>query len=140
LLNRYTVKSRIEGSNPSVSASCLRKIVRGGAPVNPWSGGVASPNSDIWRWLSGQMMRGLVVFALLCLASTQAFACMYDSDCERGNMCLDGTCVRDMLSGSDEAPVKRSPPNGKTCSYDGDCDPGSRCIKGSGPEGVCLGH
>ena len=23
LLNRYTVKSRIEGSNPSVSASCL---------------------------------------------------------------------------------------------------------------------
>jgi hypothetical protein len=86
------------------------------------------------------MMRGLVVFTLLCLASTQAFACMRDSECERGTMCLEGTCVRDMLSGSDEAPVKRSPPNGKTCGDDGDCDPGSRCIKGSGPEGVCLGH
>jgi hypothetical protein len=86
------------------------------------------------------MMRGLFVLTVLCLTSTQALACMRDSECERGTMCLDGTCVRDMLSGSDEVPVKRSPAKGKTCGYDGDCDPGSRCIKGSGPEGVCLGH
>jgi hypothetical protein len=86
------------------------------------------------------MMRGLVVFALLCLASTQAFACMLDSDCERGTICIDATCIRASGSGEDDTPVKRSSPNGKTCDYDGDCDPGSRCIKGSGPEGVCLGH
>jgi hypothetical protein len=86
------------------------------------------------------MMRGLFVFAFLCLASTQAFACMLDSDCERGTICLDGTCIRASGSGDDEAPVRRSPAKGKTCGYDGDCDPGSRCIKGSGPEGVCLGH
>ena len=76
------------------------------------------------------------------LLSFDAFACVLDSDCEPGTMCVDGTCIRGMLSGSgdNDVPVKRIPPKGKTCGYDGDCDPGSRCIKGSGPEGVCIGH
>ena len=87
------------------------------------------------------MTRRLVVVTILCLASTPSFACVFDTDCEPGSMCLDGTCVRALSgSGDDDVPVKRSPPNGKTCGYDGDCDPGSRCTKGSGPEGVCLGH
>jgi hypothetical protein len=95
----------------------------------------------IWRTMSETMMRGLVVVTILCLTSTSAFACMYDTECEKGNMCLEGTCVRvHSGGGDDDAPVKRSPSKGKTCSDDGDCDPGSRCIKGSGPEGVCLGH
>ena len=86
-------------------------------------------------------MRSLIVAAILCLASTPAFACSFDSECKTGQMCLDGNCTRDMLSDSDheEAPAKR-PTTWKTCSYDGDCATGSRCIKGSGPEGVCLGR
>ena len=85
-------------------------------------------------------MRRLIAVTILCLTSTPAFACMLDSDCERGTACVDGACIRAMSSDDDEvAPVKRTT-KGKSCDYDGDCDPGSRCIKGSGPEGVCLGH
>jgi hypothetical protein len=82
-------------------------------------------------------MRTLVIFSLLCLTSTSAFACAFDSDCQPGTMCLDGFCTR-YLSGDrdDDVPVK--PPG--TCDDDGDCGPGSRCIKGSNPWGVCLGH
>ena len=87
-------------------------------------------------------MRGLILITILCLASTPAFACVFDTECKPGTSCTDGVCGRDLLSGSgdNDAPVKRSPPKGKTCGYDGDCDPGSRCIKGSGIEGVCIGH
>jgi hypothetical protein len=86
-------------------------------------------------------MRSLIVVTILCLTSTPAFACSFDTDCKTGTMCLDGACTRDMNSddSQDNVPVKRAT-KGKTCDYDGDCDPGSRCIKGSGPEGVCLGH
>jgi hypothetical protein len=85
-------------------------------------------------------VRSLIVVIILCLTSTAAFACVFDTDCKPGIMCVAGTC-RDLLSDGDhdDAPVKRSP-KGKTCGYDGDCSPGSRCIKGSGPEGVCLGR
>jgi len=87
------------------------------------------------------MTRSLVVVTILCLTSTSAFACMYDTECKPGNICLNGNCLRALSgSGDDDVPVKRVPPKGKTCGYDGDCDPGSRCIKGSGPDGVCLGH
>jgi hypothetical protein len=87
------------------------------------------------------MTRSLIVIAILCLTSTSALACMYDTECKPGNICLDGICARaHSTSDDDNVPVKRSPSKGKTCGYDGDCDPGSRCIKGSGPEGVCLGR
>jgi hypothetical protein len=86
------------------------------------------------------MTRSLVVVAILCLTSTSALACMYDNQCEPGNVCLRGTCVRSHSSNDDDdVPLKRGPSKGITCSYDGDCSPGSRCIKGSGLEGVCLG-
>ena len=87
-------------------------------------------------------MRSLTLVTILCLASTPAFACVFDSECKPGTSCTDGVCDRDLLSGNgdDNVPVKRSPSKGKACGYDGDCDPGSRCIKGSGSEGVCLGH
>jgi hypothetical protein len=83
-------------------------------------------------------MRRLVVFTILCLTATSAFACAFDSDCQPGTMCLDGLCTR-YISGDqqDETPVK---PPGKTCDDDGDCDQGSRCVKGSAPWGICLGH
>jgi hypothetical protein len=85
-------------------------------------------------------MRCLTVAIILCLTSTPAFACVFDTDCKPGTSCTDGVCDRDLLSGNgdDNVPVKR--PTGKTCGYDGDCSPGARCIKGSGPEGVCIGH
>jgi hypothetical protein len=87
-------------------------------------------------------MRSLTLVTILCLTSTPAFACVFDSECKPGTSCTDGVCDRDLLSGNgdDNVPVKRSPSKGKACGYDGDCDPGSRCIKGSGSEGVCLGH
>ena len=87
-------------------------------------------------------MRCLTLVTILCLTSTPAVACVFDTECKPGTTCVDGSCSRDLLSGGgdNDATVKRSPPKGKTCGYDGDCDPGSRCIKGSGPEGVCLGH
>jgi hypothetical protein len=87
------------------------------------------------------MTRSLVVVTILCLTSTSALACMYDTQCEPGNVCLDSNCVRaHSSSDDDDVPAKRSPSKGKACGYDGDCGPGSRCIKGSGPEGVCIGH
>ena len=87
-------------------------------------------------------MRSLTLVTILCLTSTPAFACVFDSECKPGTSCTDGVCDRDLLSGNgdDNVPVKRSRSKGKACGYDGDCDPGSRCIKGSGSEGVCLGH
>jgi hypothetical protein len=85
-------------------------------------------------------MRNLVVFTILCLTSTSAFACVLDRNCEPGTMCVDGSCIRGSGSGDDDVPVKQSPRKGKTCDSDGDCNPGSRCVKGSGPEGICLGH
>jgi hypothetical protein len=85
-------------------------------------------------------MRSLIVVTILCLTSSPAFACVFDTDCKPGTSCTDGVCDRDLLSGNgdDNVPMKRS--IGKTCYYDGDCSPGSRCIKGSGIEGVCIGH
>ena len=87
-------------------------------------------------------MRSLTLVTILCLTSTPAFACVFDTECKPGTTCVDGSCSRDLLSGAgdDDSPAKRSPSKGKTCGYDGDCDAGSRCIKGSGSEGVCLGH
>ena len=87
-------------------------------------------------------MRSLTLVTILCLTSTPAFACVFDTECKRGTSCTAGKCDRDLLEGwgDNDAPVKRSPSKGKTCGYDGDCSPGSRCIKGSGPEGVCIGH
>ena len=85
-------------------------------------------------------MRSLIAVTILCLSSLPAFACVLDSDCETGTMCVDGVCTHGLSSDIDDgnAPPKRA--TGKTCGDDGDCSPGSRCIKGSGPEGVCIGH
>jgi len=87
-------------------------------------------------------MRSLIIATILCLSSAPAFACMYDTDCKTGSICISGTCTPAHSSDEDNdapAPAKRVT-KGKVCYYDDDCDPGSRCIKGSGPEGVCLGH
>lgn len=86
-------------------------------------------------------MRSLIVIALLCLASTPAWACMYDSDCKTGSMCVQGTCSRDLMSDSNnDTPAPQAPTKGKSCSYDDDCSNGARCVKGSGMKGVCLGR
>ena len=68
-------------------------------------------------------MRSLIVVTILCLTSTSSFACVFDTDCKPGIMCVAGAC-RDLLSGSgdDNVPAKR--PTGKTCGYDGDCSQG----------------
>ncbi len=79
-----------------------------------------------------------IIVTILCLTSTSAFACVFDTDCKPGIKCVDGACSRDLLSDDGDAPVKR--PTTKTCMDDNDCSPGSRCIKGTGFEGVCIGH
>jgi hypothetical protein len=85
-------------------------------------------------------MRRLIVITILWLTSTPAFACVFDTDCKPGVMCVNGNCnAIEMNSGDAPAPKKRV--NGaKYCVYDSDCSEGSRCIKGSGYEGVCIGH
>jgi hypothetical protein len=83
-------------------------------------------------------VRSLIVVTILCLTATPVFACVLDSECESGTMCLDSVCIPSLGSDQDDVPVKR--PTGKTCGDDGDCSPGARCVKGSGPEGVCIGH
>jgi hypothetical protein len=88
-------------------------------------------------------MRSLIIATILCLCSAPAFACMYDTECKTGSICISGTCTVAHSTDDDndtQAPVKQSPSKGKSCGYDGDCDPGSRCIKVSGSDGVCLGH
>jgi hypothetical protein len=90
-------------------------------------------------------MRSLIAATILCLTSTQAFACVFNTDCNPGASCLAGVCSdqrglqndnQSSSSAHDNAPVTRK---GKTCSYDSDCSQG-RCIKGSGMKGVCIGQ
>ena len=91
--------------------------------------------------MGGTSVRSLIVIIILCLTSTPAFACVFDTDCKLpSSTCRDGNCIGDPTSDDDNvpAPAKRET-TGKTCSYDDDCRPGSYCIKGSGPEGVCIG-
>jgi hypothetical protein len=85
-------------------------------------------------------MRTLILATILCLTSVPALACMRDEECERGNICIDGSCVRAHSTNDEDDAPEKSAPKMKSCDYDGDCDPGSRCIKGSGLEGVCLGR
>jgi hypothetical protein len=87
-------------------------------------------------------MRWLIVVTILCLTSAPAFACVFDTDCKPGVMCVNGACnAIEMNSGDAQNNVPKKRVNGaKYCVYDSDCSEGSRCIKGSGFEGVCIGH
>ena len=88
-------------------------------------------------------MRRMIVVTILCLISTPVFACVFDTDCKPGILCVRGECNSiESNSGDEEDKAPRERVNGtKHCQYDGDCSEGSRCIKGSsGREGVCLGH
>jgi hypothetical protein len=87
-------------------------------------------------------MRSLIIATILCLCSAPAFACMYDTDCKTGSICISGTCTLAHSTNDDSdtpAPAKRVT-KGKTCSHNSDCDSGSICIKGTSLEGVCLGR
>ena len=57
-------------------------------------------------------MRSLIAVTVLCLTSLPAFACVLDSDCETGTMCLDGVCTHGLSSdiGDDNVPPKRASP------------------------------
>jgi hypothetical protein len=90
-------------------------------------------------------MRSLIVITIVCLTSTPAFACVFDTDCKPGSTCVDSVCSDELRkdqgelpSGDANVPMKRR--TSKTCEDDSDCSQGSRCIKGSGLEGVCIGH
>lgn len=87
-------------------------------------------------------MRLLVIVSVLCLTSSPAFACVFDSDCKQGFLCKGGAC-RGMEVNSGNVPgsaPKERVKGAKYCVYDSDCSEGSRCIKGSLLEGVCLGR
>ena len=83
-------------------------------------------------------MRSLIVVTILCLTSTPAFACVFDTDCKPGTECHDGACSS-FMSTDDDNNVPSKPANGKTCYYDSECREGSRCIKGTGMAGICIG-
>jgi hypothetical protein len=87
-------------------------------------------------------MRRMVMVTVLCLTSTPAWACVFDTDCKPGVMCVNGNCnAIEMNSGDVKSSVPKERVKGaKYCVADSDCGAGSRCIKGSGLEGVCLGH
>ena len=87
-------------------------------------------------------MRSLIIATMLCLCSAPAFACMYDTDCKTGNVCISGTCTTVHSTDDDnDAPApEKHVTKGRTCYGDGDCGPGSACIRGTSLEGVCLGR
>ncbi len=84
-------------------------------------------------------MRSLIVVTILCLTSSPAFACVFDTDCKPGPSCMDGAAPA-TYNNDDDAPAPAKRTTGTSCEYDGDCRPGSTCIKGSGIEGVCIGR
>src|SRR4051794_39416630 len=87
----------------------------------------AAPGLPLFR-ISVQRLRGantlrtLTVVTILCLTSTPSLACVFDSECKTGSVCVDSVCSRNLLE--DDIPEKRTPSKGKTCGYDGDCDGG----------------
>ena len=86
-------------------------------------------------------MRSLIVVTILCLISTPAFACVFNTDCKLpSSTCQDGVCIGDPApaNADDNVPTKRA--SGKTCFDNSDCSHGSQCIKGTGLKGVCIGH
>jgi hypothetical protein len=87
-------------------------------------------------------MRSLIVFGILCLISTPAFACVFHTDCNPGATCVAGVCSDQRGLGHDgNAPAKSEAPRGpKSCFDNSDCSQGSICVKGSGLRGVCIGH
>ena len=86
-------------------------------------------------------MRSLILASILCLTSTSAFACMYDSQCEPGNVCLDGNCTRSHSSGDDDdVPVKRSPSKGKTAATMMIATQLLVGLRAQVQRGVCIGH
>ena len=89
-------------------------------------------------------MRSLIVVTILCLTSTPAFACVFDTDCNPGATCRDNVCSDKMRSGDeqdDNVPTKSETGKGsKTCFDNRDCSQGSSCVKGTGLKGVCIGH
>jgi len=42
-------------------------------------------------------MRSLTIVTILCLTSSPAFACVFDTECKPGTTCVDGSCSRDLL-------------------------------------------
>ena len=42
-------------------------------------------------------MRSLTLVTILCLTSTPAFACVFDTECKPGTSCTAGKCDRDLL-------------------------------------------
>jgi hypothetical protein len=87
-------------------------------------------------------MRGLIVVSLLCLTSTPAFACVFNTDCNPGATCVAGVCSdARQLSNDDNAPAQsQTPRSSKSCFDNSDCTQGAICVKGSGLRGVCIGH
>ena len=87
-------------------------------------------------------MRSLLMVTVLCLTSMPALACVFDTDCKPGVMCVNGVCnATEMNSGDVKGSVPKERAKGaKYCVYDSDCSEGARCVKGSLLEGVCLGR
>lgn len=97
-----------------------------------------------------------IFYGLTLIASLDAFACEYNTDCEIGSTCvkkqfeLEGICMAGISPGNSNdrkpynpepyvQPKFKSSTVGNTCSYNMDCAIGESCMKESGSlEGVCM--
>lgn len=101
------------------------------------------------------MLRYAFLAALLLAISLlhvgPANACMFDTDCQVGSVCLKssgslyGYCMGGMNPGNqNDRKPSRNPldmigKQGNTCSFDFDCGIGGQCVKGVGQiYGTCL--
>ena len=86
-----------------------------------------------------------IVSLSLVLASSWAFGCAFDSDCDIGSKCIKnggiyGYCMGGMNPGNsyDQHPATDiMGGGGDTCSFNTDCDIGYECVR-SGLKGVCI--
>src|SRR5262245_49323993 len=76
-------------------------------------------------------MRGMAIVTVLCLTSRPALACVFDTDCKPGVMCVNGNCnAIEMLRGRLSRPL--------SCTFAGLHNPPkfARLVSGDTPRAV----
>ena len=56
-------------------------------------------------------MRRIIVVTILCLISPPAFACVFDTDCKPGILCVEGEC-NSIKTGDEDESTPRDRVNG----------------------------
>ncbi|MBN2434455.1 MAG: hypothetical protein JXK07_04225 [Spirochaetes bacterium] len=63
--------------------------------------------------------------------SAKSSSCLGNHDCEFGQECKDGVCVKKPLGSMDKS--------GKPCNIDADCIGAGKCVKNAFGKGYCSG-